>query len=120
MATLTRMADAVARAHPASDEDREILVEAAELLSGRRYLKVGEVADMLGVSSPGTIRNWLEKGRFGPNVLRSEDGTRLFRLEDVQAVQRRMEQTRSENERGEIEFTDYGNRGPRRYRRRPS
>jgi hypothetical protein len=107
MATLARMATAVASAHPASEEDREVLVEAVELLSGERYLKVGEVALMLGVSSPGTIRNWLDRGHFGQDILRTDDGTRLFRLEDVIAVKGRMAQTRSENESGDLDIPDY-------------
>jgi len=117
MATLADMAAVVARAEPAYAEDREILVETYELLRGNRYLKVGEVAGMVG-ASPGTVRNWLEKGYFGRNVYRSDDGTRLFRIQDVQAVIDRMERTRAENENGIVDIPDLGDRGPRRYRRR--
>jgi len=118
MATMTQMAEAISRARPANDEDREILVEASGILSGEQLLKVGQVAEMLGVTSPGTIRNWLEEGYFGGDVLRTANGTRLFRLADVLAVKERMAKTRAENEAGVVEFTDYGERGPKRYRRR--
>lgn len=118
MATMAQMATVVARAHPATTEDREILVEASEILSGQKLLKVGKVVEMLGVSSPSTIRNWLEEGYFGDDVIRTENGTRLFRLADVLAAKARMEQTLAENAAGTVEFTDYGDRGPRRYRRR--
>ncbi len=118
MATMAQMAAVVARAHPATDGDREILVEVSEMLNGQKLLKVGKVAEMLGVSSPTTIRNWLERGYFGGDVIRTEDGTRLFRLSDVLAAKTRMEQTRAENEAGVVEFTDLGDRAPRRYLRR--
>lgn len=117
MATMMEMAEAVRRARPASHEDADILVEASGILAGEQLLKVGQVANILGVSSPSTVRNWLERGYFAGTVLRTDDGTRLFRLEDVLAVKARMQLTRDENEAGVVEFTDYGDRGPKRYKR---
>jgi predicted DNA-binding transcriptional regulator AlpA len=117
MSTLKEMAIAVARAVPDRAEDAAILRYAADLLAGQQLLKVGEVAKILGVSSPTTIRNWLERGAFGADTIRSADGTRWFRMADVMAVKSRMEQTDVENEAGNIEFPDYGDEDPYAERR---
>jgi len=42
MATMAQMATVVARAHPATTEDRQILVEASEILSGQKAPQSGE------------------------------------------------------------------------------
>lgn len=107
IAEIAEIAEAMTRATPASDEDRALLERGRELMVGSRTLSVGAVARMLGVSSPTTIRNWLEQGVF-PRVERTPGGHRRFNLADVMAVKARMEKTKAENEAGIIEIPEYG------------
>jgi excisionase family DNA binding protein len=95
------------RATPASEEDRALLERGHDLMVGARTLSVGAVAKMLGVSSPTTIRNWLEQGVF-PGVERTPGGHRRFNLADVMVVKARMEKTKAQNEAGIIEIPEYG------------
>src|SRR5450756_1680517 len=62
MTALATLATAVARATPATPEDKARLQEVEQLLCGEKLMSVSAVARMLGVSSPTTIHNWLEKG----------------------------------------------------------
>lgn len=84
--TLDELATAVGRAIPAAPEDEPKLAEARAILSGEKLLSVGQVADLLGIGSPTTVRNWLENGYF-PNAVRTAGGHRRFRLEDVLKVE---------------------------------
>ena len=86
MTALATLATAVARATPATPEDKARLQEVERLLNGERLMTVSAVARMLGVSSPTTIHNWLEKGYF-PGAIRTPGRQRRFRLADVLAVQ---------------------------------
>ncbi len=111
MTSLSTLATVVARATPATKEDQAQLKEAAELLTGDRLLSVGDVARLLGVSSPTTIHNWLEKGYF-PGAIRTVGGQRRFPLADVLAVKDDIRQTRAENASGHLEIGDYGDEDP--------
>lgn len=117
MTALSVLASAVAEAKPATAEQEAHLKEAAAVLAGERLLSVGEVAERLGVSSPTTIHNWLEKGFF-PGAFRTIGGHRKFPISDVVAVEERMRLTDAENEAGELDFPDYGDRDPYASRRR--
>ena len=47
------------------------------------YIKIGEVARMLGVST-GAVRDWVERGKL--TCTRTPGGTRLFEKEDVEKL----------------------------------
>lgn len=111
MTPLAVLARAVAEATPATQEQEAQLQEAAAILSGETFLSVSDVAERLGVSSPTTIHNWLEKGYF-PGATRTAGGHRRFRLADVVAVEERMRLTDAENEAGDLDFPDYGEEDP--------
>ena len=111
MTALATLATAVARATPARAEDRARLLEVAQLLNGERLVSVRIVAQMLGVSSPTTIHNWLEKGYF-PGAVRTAGGQRRFRLAEVLAVREQIRQTKARNASGHLEIPDFGNEDP--------
>jgi hypothetical protein len=94
MTALATLATAVARATPATPEDKVRLQEVEQLLCGEKLMSVSAVARMLGVSSPTTIHNWLEKGYF-PG-----------------AVQEQIRQTEARNASGHLEFPDFGDEDP--------
>ena len=64
-------------------------------------LKTTEVAKMLGVSSPNTVKNWLEGGAF-PGATKTLGGHWRFPLKDVEAVKARMEWVREKNAKGDL------------------
>jgi len=51
----------------------------------QEYLTSTQAARVLGVSSPTTVKNWLEGGRF-PGALRTPGGHWRFPLSEVLAV----------------------------------
>jgi excisionase family DNA binding protein len=116
MTALATLATAVARATPATPEDKARLQEVERLLNGEKLMTVSAVARMLGVSSPTTIHNWLEKGYF-PGVVRTAGRQRRFRLADVLAVQEQIRKTEAHNASGHLEFPDFGDEDP--YAERP-
>ena len=106
------MTESLDRAMPCVDEhDRRNLAELSRALTGERELSVGEVAEMLGVSSPTTICNWLDRGYF-PGATRTPGGQRRFKLADVLAVKDDIARTRAANESSHIEFHDFGDEDP--------
>jgi hypothetical protein len=68
-------------------------------------LTVAEVMEVLGVTSPDTIRNWLQGGAF-PGAEKAPDGHWYFPLEDVETVKIRMEWVREKNSKGDLELPD--------------
>src|SRR5688572_8881589 len=98
---LSDMAIAVRRARPAVPADERPLHELQDLIAGRRLLKVGEVAEILGVSSPTTIHNWVKRGVF-PSASITVGGHRLFRLADVIALRDEIDRTAAENASGRV------------------
>lgn len=111
MTALATLAAAVARATPARAEDEKRLREAAQLLNGEKLLTVSAVAQMLGVSSPTTIHNWLEKGYF-PGAIRTAGGQRRFLLKDVLTVRVSIAKTNAENRSGKVTIPDLGDEDP--------
>ena len=111
MTALATLAIAVARATPATPQDKARLQEVERLLKGERLLTVSAVARMLGVSSPTTIHNWLDKGYF-PGAVRTAGRQRRFHLADVLAVQEQIRATEARNASGHLEFPDFGDEGP--------
>jgi excisionase family DNA binding protein len=98
-------------ARAATPEDKARLQEVEQLLCGEKLMSVSAVARMLGVSSPTTIHNWLEKGYF-PGAVRTAGRQRRFRLADVLAVQEQIRQTETRNASGHLEFPDFGDEDP--------
>jgi excisionase family DNA binding protein len=52
----------------------------------RDYLRISKAAEYLGVS-PGTLRNWEQQGKIRAHRM-PQNGYRLFRLADLEAVLR--------------------------------
>jgi excisionase family DNA binding protein len=109
--TLSDMAIALSRARPAVPADERPLHELQDLIAGRKLLSVSDVANMLGVSSPTTIHNWVERGAF-PCASVTVGGHRRFRLGDVIALKRQIDQTAAENASGRVEIPDFGDEDP--------
>ena len=86
--------------------------EKAEALFADREstLSLAETAAVLGVTSPATIHNWLEKDPF-PGV-RIVGEQRRFRLADVYLTLQDIRQTEAENTSGHLEFPDFGDEDP--------
>lgn len=116
MTSLATLAKAQERAIAACPEEGAHLEEIREMLAGERLLSVGEVAEILGVSSPTTVRNWLESGSF-PGTQLTAGGHRRFRLADVLDVRARMELTAYENATGTNTDADSGDEDPYAHRR---
>lgn len=72
-----------------------------------RDLRSGEVAELLGVSSVNTVKNWLEGGDF-PGAYRTRGGQWRFPKDEVLALKKRMEDLRSKNLRREMTPEDEG------------
>jgi excisionase family DNA binding protein len=117
MTALSTLAEAAGRAADRCPSERPYLDEIRAMLSGERLLTVGQVAEILGVSSPTTVRNWLERGQF-PGVLVTSGGHRRFRLADVLAVRGRMDLTTAENASGIYTDADAGDEDPYATKRR--
>lgn len=91
------------------DEVRSALIEAGredlarKLVSfrPRKALTTGQAAEMLGVSSPNTVKNWLEAGRF-PGAYQTPGGHWRFPVEEVEAVRARMEELAERNRNREL------------------
>ncbi len=60
-----------------------------------------QAADLLGVSSPNTVKNWLGGGHF-PGAFRTEGGHWRFLRSEVLAVSERMNELRDKNRRRDI------------------
>lgn len=65
-------------------------------------LTSSEAADMLGVSSRNTVKNWLKGGMF-PGAYQTEGGHWRFPRAEVEKARARMEELHDQNERGDVE-----------------
>ena len=70
-------------------------------------LTSSEAAELLGVSSAKTLQNWLAGGHF-PGAFQNADGHWRFPRHEVEAVNRRIEELRGRNARGEVVPDDLG------------
>jgi excisionase family DNA binding protein len=64
-------------------------------------LSSGQAAALLGVSSPNTVKNWLESGHF-PGAFKTTGGHWRFLRAEIEAVRARMDVLRDRNRRGEL------------------
>lgn len=67
----------------------------------KETLTSGEAAEMLGLSSPNTVKNWLAGGYF-PGSFQTKGGHWRFPRADVEAVRHRIEELRERNRRGDV------------------
>ncbi len=79
-------------------------VEAPEVLTSR------QAADLLGVSSINTVKNWIEGGFF-PGAYQTAGGHWRFPKAEVLEANRRMEALRARNQRGDFALPDEGGEG---------
>lgn len=84
-----------------------LLEELAEVLSKPEYLTTPQVAELLGVSSPNTIKNWLKGGSF-PGAYKTQGGHWRFPLKEVLAVQARVRASQQRNTTPAVQLPDYG------------
>ena len=73
----------------------------AEAQREKEVLTSSEAADLLGVSSPTTVKNWLESGMF-PGAYRTKGGHWRFPKEEVEKARSRMLAVRKKNESGDF------------------
>jgi hypothetical protein len=64
-----------------------------------------EAAEFLGVTSPATIKNWLEGGFF-PGSYKTQNGDWLFRRDELKATKSRIELLRQRNVQGHLDFVE--------------
>lgn len=68
-------------------------------------LSVGDVAKLLGVKSPNTVKNWLEGGSF-PGAWQTAGGHWRFLREDVERVRVRLAELAARNNAGGMNLPD--------------
>ena len=78
--------------------------EAPEVLTSR------QAADLLGVSSANTVKNWLQGGFF-PGAYQTPGGHWRFPRAEVLEAKRRMEELRAQNQRGDFTLPDTDDEG---------
>lgn len=64
-------------------------------------LSTGQAASLLGVSSPNTVKNWLEAGHF-PGAFKTAGGHWRFLRSEVEEVKERMNALRERNRRNDL------------------
>lgn len=84
-----------------TEADRLDLVERLRALRPRDVLTSSQAAELLGVSSPNTVKNWLKGGAF-PGAFQTPGGHWRFPREEVEAVKTRMDDLRERNRRGDL------------------
>lgn len=80
---------------------RDLVARIEELEHPANALTSGQAATLLGVSSPNTVKNWLEAGHF-PGAFKTAGGHWRFLRGDVEAVKAQMEVLREKNRTGDI------------------
>lgn len=83
----------------------DIVDEMAKAPRVGKNLTSTQAAALLGVSSPNTVKSWLEGGAF-PGAFQTPGGHWRFPLEDVLAAKERMEELRDRNRRGDLSPSD--------------
>ena len=84
-----------------TESGRRDLVSRLEAHRPRKALTSGQAAQLLGVSSANTVKNWLEAGQF-PGAFKTAGGHWRFPLDEVEAVKARMDALREKNSRGDL------------------
>ena len=69
------------------------------------FLTTQEAAQLLGISSPKTIKNWLEGGRF-PGSVQQADGTWRFSSAYLGDVRAKIIELRLKNKMGDVALPD--------------
>lgn len=87
---------------------RSDLAEEVEAAQPSAVLTSSEAADMLGVSSRNTVKNWLKGGMF-PGAYQTDGGHWRFPREEVEKARARMEALQNKNERGDVEPRELDN-----------
>lgn len=90
------------------DAGREDLARKLVPFRPRKALTSGQAAAVLGVSSPNTVKNWLEAGQF-PGATQTAGGHWRFPVEEVEAVKARMDALAERNRRGDLAPPDLDN-----------
>ncbi len=70
-------------------------------LRAKDTLTSKQAAELLGVSSANTVKNWLKGGHF-PGAFRTQGGHWRFLRSDVLAVRERMTELRERNQRQDL------------------
>ncbi len=65
-------------------------------------LTSSEAAEVLGVSSRNTVKNWMKGGMF-PGAYQTEGGHWRFPREEVEKTRARMEKLQDKNKQGDVE-----------------
>ncbi len=84
-----------------TDADRLDLVERLAALREDQTVTSKQAANLLGVSSANTVKNWLEGGWF-PGAFRTPGGHWRFLRSEVLAARGRMEELRDKNARRDL------------------
>ncbi len=93
--TATLCTDALSKA------DRTGLVEQLAPSDANDFLSSGQAAQLLGVSSPNTVKNWLNGGYF-PGAFQTVGGHWRFPRHEVQEVKSRMEKLGRQNRQRDL------------------
>lgn len=100
----------VERLKMASANAESSRAEGASELVEDDALTSGEAANILGVSSINTVKNWLEGGFF-PGAYKTAGGHWRFPRSEVEAVALQMKNLSDRNERGELSPPDHDEPG---------
>lgn len=76
-----------------------------ECVESDELLTTGQAAELLGVSSRNTVKNWLEAGAF-PGAYKTQGGHWRFPRHEVEATLDRMNVLRQKNLQGEASIPD--------------
>ena len=71
-------------------------------------LTSSEAAEILGVSSPNTVKNWLKSGMFS-GAYQTDGGHWRFPRAEVENVRARMEELNEKNAKGDLTPPDHEN-----------
>lgn len=107
---LLRDAPRTLREASASSRDKDLarkLEQLAALFEHQEMLTAAQAAELLGVSSTNTVKNWLKGGSF-PGATKTKGGHFRFPLDEVLAAKEEMQRRRDLNRSGKLEIPDLG------------
>ena|SRR5688572_22818903 len=85
----------------ASRGRRDLASKLTDALTDSETLTSAEAAQILGVSSPNTVKNWLKSGTF-PGAFQTQGGHWRFLRSEVEQMRARMEELRRKNAAGDL------------------